>query len=223
MLCCFSKPNKKMTESTATKYFTHPVLTPMASDTRPTAVSLKLLHKEVNANAMSVPSSRGSGQHGHLFLCVSAATYNTITEADFDAPTNPGPAPEELEDGTQFQISEHLRQYEADKKEYNLCINTSSSLRTQILAAVPDAYTTVLSNDVHNLGYANVTPLAILNHLDATYGTVSPALLKANRKAMGVVWNPDIPLSCSSHRSNIAEPLPLSMMPSLTSLPLTLP
>ena len=67
-------------------------LTPLPNDT-PTKQSLTLLHKEINANTMSIPSNRDGGDHGHLALVLPAAHYLADTGHDFVTPVHPGPAP----------------------------------------------------------------------------------------------------------------------------------
>jgi hypothetical protein len=62
-----------MTEH-APSSFPHEPLTALSSE-QPNNLTLKLLHQELNANAISVPSIRGNGSLGHLALTVSAAAY----------------------------------------------------------------------------------------------------------------------------------------------------
>jgi hypothetical protein len=55
--------------------FPHPELSPLQiNEEKPNNASLKLLHKELNANAMSISSLCGSGQRGHLPLTVPSET-----------------------------------------------------------------------------------------------------------------------------------------------------
>ena len=52
--------------------FAWPDLTPITGE--PTNSSLKLLQAELNANAISIPSNRRGGAHGHLSLIQSPTT-----------------------------------------------------------------------------------------------------------------------------------------------------
>ena len=56
----------------------------------PTYESLELLIKQLKANARSVHSNLGGGQHGHLGLVISPATYNHISAVPFMKPLFPG-------------------------------------------------------------------------------------------------------------------------------------
>ena len=54
-------------------YFEYPTLTKIAGE--PSFESLRNLHDEIKSNAMSVASTLGGGQHGHLGLVLSNADY----------------------------------------------------------------------------------------------------------------------------------------------------
>ena len=51
------------------------------------------MHKLAAANASSVETTRGGGQHGYLAIVLKPATCTTLTGATFVPPTNPGPVP----------------------------------------------------------------------------------------------------------------------------------
>ena len=72
----------------ATTYFEYPTLTKIAGE--PTFESLRTLHDEIKSNAMSVASTLGGGQHGHLGLVLSTAEYTRISMTPFIRPNHPG-------------------------------------------------------------------------------------------------------------------------------------
>eukprot|EP00957_Ditylum_brightwellii_P199957 15243390-Ditylum_brightwellii.AAC.1 len=59
----------------------------------PTWDSTRAIHLQLNANAASVPSDLGGGQHGHLGLLIGGAEYQTLTGHPFARPANPGMMP----------------------------------------------------------------------------------------------------------------------------------
>jgi hypothetical protein len=69
----------------------HKTLAPLAAS-RSNQKSLELLHKEINANAISVRSTRGNGALGHRALTVSAANYTATAggRVVFAPPLHPG-------------------------------------------------------------------------------------------------------------------------------------
>ena len=173
--------------------FPHPELTPLPTDTeKPNHASLKLLHKELNANAMAITSDLGSGRHGHLALTVSAATYLVLADAEFVPPEHPGPAPIHAAAPTTAQITKTNRQFAADTLAFKVYASIESSLKKLLLIAVPSTYIDELSNDV--LGYANTTTLDILTHLDTTYGTITSDNLDLNLKNLHQEWSTKQPM-----------------------------
>jgi hypothetical protein len=170
------------------KNFPHAVLTSLLNET-PTRYTLKTLHIQLNANAISVPSNRGNGLLGHLALVVPPGEYLTASNnIPFEPPINPGPAPTHVANPTQMQITETNRQYLADFKEFSTYVNTEAALKKLLIAAVPAPYIDVISSELY--GFASVTTLQILNHLDSTYGTLTMDDLDYNTTLMNQEWNP---------------------------------
>ena len=59
----------------------------------PDRTTLIAMHKLLCANAASITSNLGGGNHGHLSLLMTAAEYFEETQHTFTAPTNPGEDP----------------------------------------------------------------------------------------------------------------------------------
>ena len=169
--------------------FPHPTLTPITGD--PTRTSLQLLKKQLFANARAVPTNLGGGRYGHLALLMTPAEYTALPNtAPFPAPPHPGPLP--LHDQaqlTQFQLTQLNRVYDAQLATFRLYHNVSERLKKLILEAVDSKYLATLEDDT--MGYATVTPQAMLAHLIATYGPIKPADLDANRERLVAAWTPE--------------------------------
>ena len=70
-------------------YFEHPVLTSIRGE--PTYETLHYLKKELKANARSVPTTLGGGNHGYLGMILKPAEYFRIAPTDpFTLPHNTG-------------------------------------------------------------------------------------------------------------------------------------
>ena len=171
----------------------YPALTPLG-DARPNHVNLELLHRQLNANAMEINSARGGGQHGYLALLLSATDYNNIPNTQpWVATVHPGPAPMHAQaQPTGPQIAETNRQYKADLEEFQQATSIASILKKQLLEAVPNTYTALLSD--RRFFYANVTVLQLLQHLDTTYGIVTADDLDENMNRLKAEWHPPVPL-----------------------------
>ena len=57
-------------------FFDYPKLTKIEGE--PTIMTLLKLKNELKANAQSVPTVLGSGQHGHLGLVLTTAVYENV-------------------------------------------------------------------------------------------------------------------------------------------------
>jgi hypothetical protein len=172
--------------------FPYQVLTPFP-DERPSRQSLLLLHREVNANAMAIPSRRGDGLQGHYALVVPPATYLMISgNIPFIPPPNPGAEPIHPLGATQHVISEANRQYLAQMQEFDMYTTTAAYIKNQILKAVPSTFLYELEDEV--LSFARVSALDILQHLDLTYGTITPDDLINNLQDMHREWSIDQPI-----------------------------
>ena len=72
----------------AKTYFIHPTLTTIQGE--PDYSTLKVLKKELKANASRVTSDLGGGGHGHLGLVLTAHEYSMISAILYARPVHPG-------------------------------------------------------------------------------------------------------------------------------------
>jgi hypothetical protein len=181
-----------MTELSVKQQFPHEELTSLHSEDKPNHASLKLLHQELNANAMATPSTQGGGAHGHLTLVVDAPTYQAIAGLPFLAPGHPGPLPVFAAAATAAQIAEGGRQYSSVLKEYQVYTAVEANLKRQLITAVPATFIDELSDEV--FGFANTTTLNMLMHLDTTYGNITANDLDENLKNLHRTWSAEQPI-----------------------------
>ncbi|CAB9524327.1 hypothetical protein SEMRO_1524_G279590.1 [Seminavis robusta] len=182
-----------MTSFTAMDYFSHELLTPIPLEEKPSFPSLKIIHQELNANAMAVQSTLGGGQYGHLSLTISSTRFNALPDAAaFVIPVHPVVQPAHAGNATAAQIAETNRLYKESIERFLIYKATGTALKKQLLQAIPDTFTNTLKNDL--FGYTNVTVLQILDHLDTAYGSVDQADLKDNIKRMEAEWSPNQPI-----------------------------
>ena len=159
---------------------------------KPDAATLRVLKQQIYANAAAVTSNAGGGNHGHLGMVMPVADYNLMTGTAWADPVHPGGLPQAGNALTNAQITERNRQYLeriAIHKEFSALRNI---LKQQILAAVGEVYLLALKDDL--LGFTNVTPRAMLNHLETNYGIVTPDQLVENKAKLEADWNPDDPI-----------------------------
>ena len=173
-----------------TAHFPHPVLTPVNGP--PTNSSLHLLKKELYTNAMAIHSTHGSGLFGHLAIIMADANYTALTGQAFIAPIHPGDTPIHAVAATNAQIMETNHQFLADHSEHKLFLMVSQELKKQLLAAIATIYLLPLQHET--LGFTTVLCAAMLTHLSATYGVITPDQLKDNCDKLEAPWNPNDPI-----------------------------
>jgi hypothetical protein len=85
-------------------------------------------------------------------------------------------------------MTETNRQYDNVIATVALHVAMVNALRQQILVAVENRYLMELEHP--DLGFV-VTPRDMLTYLNATYGTLTPVEVEANRNTLTATWNPD--------------------------------
>ncbi|CAB9516291.1 expressed unknown protein [Seminavis robusta] len=182
-----------MSSFVAIDHFAKATLTAIPPDEKPTYNSLKTIHQELNDNAMAINSTLGGGHYGHLGLVLPPIKYNDLPNTiPWVNPLHPGEAPVHGVAPTGPQITETNRVYAANETKFLIYRATETALKKQLIEAVPDTFIKTLKHDMY--GYAQVTVLSMLNHLDRTYGTVGPQDLSDNMKRMTAEWSPTQPI-----------------------------
>ena len=174
------------TTDSNTRSFPHPTLTTIIG--KPTYASLRQLQKELYANAKTVPSTLGGGQHGHLAIVMPPADYLALAAVPYDVPIHPGPQPAHPAGATAAQITEANRLYDQTLTLVALHVSITNALRQQLLVAVDNKY--ILELEDPDLGYT-VSPQAILAYLKTHYGALTPNEIELNRGTLAAAWNPD--------------------------------
>ena len=170
--------------------FPYEVLTPIIG--KPTNTTLRLLQRQLYTNARAVESPRGGGDHGHLALLLSDEAYLARAGTPFEVPLHPGPAPPATIGATAAQLAESIRAYNQALADVSLYSRLRAALTAQILAAVSDSFLSALEDP--DFGFSDVTPRAMLAHLQLKYGTITPEELETNRAALSEAWNLDDPI-----------------------------
>jgi hypothetical protein len=181
-------PVSNMTTNEPPNKMPHPVLTPILAE--PTTVTVQLLRRQLMANAKA-HNTVHNDPDGHLGVIMNDAPYAARHNGvPYVAPVHPGP---------QAQLVGGHAVIEEAKRVFNLAVdastrhqNVTETLRQQILQAVPDMYLVVLSDP--DFGYDDVTPRAMLNHLETTYAVMTPEEAETNRKTLTATINIDDPL-----------------------------
>ena len=106
----------------------------------PTYATLKTLKDQLKANAASVPTTLGGGNHGYLGLILSPATYATISQTAFIEPAYLGQHPAIPGGTSAANTSAIIRRHTEDTRQWREFKNVSTALKNQLLSAVEDIY-----------------------------------------------------------------------------------
>ena len=172
--------------------FPHATLTKIQG--RPTEQTVKLLQRELYANARAVPSTRGGGTNGYLGLLMPATKYSARAGVRFPwyNVSHPGNLPVHEDDATSASITALDRKYDAQLREYNELTKVKQALKTQLLEAIEPTYLRILSDE--EFGFADVSPAFILEHLRTNYSDIEPEELELNRMSLKATYNVDEPM-----------------------------
>jgi hypothetical protein len=98
---------------------TIPKLTPLDTEQEPSAEAIRLLRRELYANARNVPtSSLGGGTHGHLGLLMPAADYLLLAGHPYNLPAALPDIPDYTMAADDDERKEWDKLYDVDCKDY---------------------------------------------------------------------------------------------------------
>jgi len=170
----------------------HPTLTAITGT--PTFPAIRLLKQECFANAAAVEISLTAPELGHAALIIGVPAYQAIAIVQdpnylWAEPGRPDPQPDYAAQNANNQgiaVAKNIWDMEvADWKTFNA---VKTVLKQQILTAVPPEFVSSLKDDT--TGFAAVTPLALIEHLQNMYGAVTRADLDKNLTALEAPWEP---------------------------------
>jgi len=122
------------------KAFQHPEPTRITEE--PTFASLRRLEKELKANASSIESDIGGGDHGYLGLVLSDANYALVSATAFTPSTYPGTLNIPVT-ATQVEAVSLREDHYAQIAKYRKCGNVERSLLKHLQGSVDENTLTV--------------------------------------------------------------------------------
>ena len=151
--------------------FEYPDFSPIHGE--PSYESLRILYNQIKANARSIHTTLGGGQHGHLGLVLTPQQYALLYPHPYNRPPRPPPLmipAYQLPHEVQTEQARHTEQV----RLFNECNNLEQALRQQIVKTIDDSYLTALRNRQTNT--IDVTIPVIIDYLFSNHGQVTPAI-----------------------------------------------
>ena len=175
----------------ASSYFKYKTATPIRGE--PTNKALKRLKLELQANASSVETDLGGGDHGYLGLVLTDQEYASIPGTEpFIAPMYPGPL-DIPNNATPIQALNLKDQHSEEKRLHLECRNVERALMRHIQDAIEEKYLESLIDEYTNL-ITGDTP-TVLEYLFYNYGKVrSDEVSQKESEVMSLIWQPSDPM-----------------------------
>ena len=174
----------------AAPYFKYKSPTPIIG--APTNKTLKHLKQELCANASSVESDLGGGDHGYLGLVLDNPEYALVSATPFEAPEYPA-ALTIPNTATQVQALNQRESHKESKQAYYECKNVEKALQRHIQDAIEDKYLETLVNEDTQLIQDDIP--AVLEYLFDLYGKVpSEEVKQKEAKIRAMSFHPADPL-----------------------------
>ena len=171
----------------ATTYFPYNIPTPIQGE--PTYKALKRLKNELRANASSVDTDLGGGDHGYLGLVLTDEEYAKVSpNHPFVPPEFPGP----LVIPPRTDIVDAMNMGETHKRDtalYRECREVEKALMRHITTAVESKYIDFLKNEYTDLIEDDIP--TVLEFLFSNYGKVPTRSVK--EKETEVLTTPFVP------------------------------
>jgi hypothetical protein len=170
--------------------FAHHDLTQIQGE--PTFSDLKLLTREIKANAMAVHSTLGGGAHGHLGLVLTPAQYATLSPTPFVRPVFP--ASLVVPAGTTAVASANMeRLYKEQLRQFREVMGVENALKQQLTKAVDSDFLDAIRDPVTFVLQGTIAEN--LTFLVTTYGKVTPETLNEEfEKVSSTIYDPSLPI-----------------------------
>ena len=175
----------------AATYFKYKTPTPIRGE--PTHRALKRLKTELQANASSIESQLGGGDHGYLGLVLTDAEYASVPGTIPFVPPQFPPVLIIPNNATQVEALQLREDHNEAKAAFNQCRDVERALLCYIQDAIEERYVEALVDEHTNLITMDIPD--VLTYLFTTYGKVcSEEVTERDQEVMSTPWTPTDPL-----------------------------
>ena len=134
---------------------------------QPSTQDISKLEEEIIGIAATIPTALGGGNNGHAGVIMDPAAYSLLSGGiDFVEPVNPGVYPAGAM--TAAQRPQREAEHKELMKQFETWAGVRDGLKDLILQAVKGIY--LEENKAPMIGFLNVTPRAMLSHLNDRWG-----------------------------------------------------
>jgi hypothetical protein len=172
------------------QYFEYPALTTIQG--LPSFDDLYKMEKEIFANAMSVQTTLGGGEYGHLGLVMQDTEYTNLPSATtYVRPENPGVLTIPT-DATQHSTATQKSYHDLKLRMFWESQGVHRAIMQQIIKAIDTKYLTPLRN--RKIGAITKPISEVIKYLKTTYGHVTIEQLRRKQESLEAIhWIPHNP------------------------------
>lgn len=161
---------------------------------QPTLDSIANLKRELTKNAKSVTSTLGGGQHGHIFLVLTAHEFGSIPgTVPVNRPVHPGPLPQIPAGATAAQISAAERAHQESINLFDRFTGVELALLAQVEEAIEPIYLSPIINEQTQSLDRDLS--AVLAYLATTYASSDEPMSTRETKLNQFLYDPRQPIA----------------------------
>ena len=112
---------------------------------------IREIHRKIQANASTIQSKLGGGQHGLLGLVMQPATYRTVIGKDFQRPVRPPQAAPVPTNTDATEIPRYIQFHAAQVDQWRQMVNEEDILKQQLLGSLEEKYFKGATSGLHKL------------------------------------------------------------------------
>ena len=99
---------------------------------------IREIHRKIQANASTIQSELGGGQHGLLGLAMQPATYRTVIGQYFQRLVRPPQAAPVPTNADASEIPRYIQFHAAQVDQWNQMVNAEDTLKQQLLGSLEE-------------------------------------------------------------------------------------
>jgi hypothetical protein len=147
-----------------------------------------MVQKQLNANAASIYSYRGGGNHDHLGAIISPTRYAAISPVPFIAPLNPGHTAQVPANAPAEARAILERNYTANAREFQQYNTLQREPKQHIIKTFDPLWLQGIEDDI--VALTNVTARQMMVYLYDSYGGITQNNLVDNNKKLSEPFYP---------------------------------
>ena len=148
---------------------------------------IREIHRKIQANASTIQSELGGGQHGLLGLEMQPATYGTVIGKYFQRPVRPPQAAPVPTNANAAEIPRCVQLNAAKVDQWHQMVNAEDILKQQLLGSLEENY--FKGQCQAYINYAKHTLAVLIHHLYDDHGTISPMNREESEQKMKQEWS----------------------------------